>query len=214
MDGVARQPEPRGTARPPPAWGQRRDRLSGHPFEPSAAALLRLQPSRRAAAVARSHGTHLRLMPTTVEVRSIPVLSGLDEATVPPGDWEELTACGACGEDGALRDVVTVAGRRQAATVLAVCDRCEHAFLRRRPTQAWFDRYYAAEWDARGRSADAAETPLGRKVAGFCAPHLGERARVLDVGAGFGSQLLGFRELGHEPYGLERSEHRAAHVES
>jgi SAM-dependent methyltransferase len=153
-------------------------------------------------------------MPTTVEVRSIPVLSGLDGATVPPGDWEELAACGACGEDGALRDVVTVAGRRQAATVLAVCDRCEHAFLRRRPTQAWFDRYYAEEWDARGRSADAVETPLARKVAGFCAPHLGERARVLDVGAGFGSQLLGFRELGHEPYGLERSEHRAAHVES
>jgi SAM-dependent methyltransferase len=153
-------------------------------------------------------------MPTTVEVRSTPVLSGLDEVTVPPGDWEELTACGACCEADALRDVVTVAGRLQAGTVLAVCDRCEHAFLRRRPTQSWFDRYYAAEWDARGRSADAVETRVARKVAAFCAPCLGERARVLDMGAGFGSQLLGFRELGHEPYGLERSEHRAARIES
>jgi SAM-dependent methyltransferase len=153
-------------------------------------------------------------MPTTVEVRCAPVLSGLDEVTVPPGEWEELTACGACGETDALRDLVTVAGRREGGTVFAVCDRCEHAFLRRRPSQRWFDRYYAAEWDARGRSSAAAETPVIRKVAAFCAPYLGERARVLDVGAGFGGQLLGFRELGHEPYALERSEHRAAHVQS
>jgi SAM-dependent methyltransferase len=153
-------------------------------------------------------------MATTVEVLSAPVLSGLDQVTVAGEDWEELTGCGVCGESEALRDVVRVTGRREAASVLAICDGCEHAFLRRRPTESWFDRYYAAEWDARGRSTEAVEAPSVRKVAAFCDPYLGERARVLDVGAGFGSQLLGFKELGHEPYGLERSEHRAAHVES
>jgi SAM-dependent methyltransferase len=49
-------------------------------------------------------------------------------------------------------------------------------------------------------------------VARFCASELDPGSRVLDVGAGFGQHLLGFREQGHEVAGVEASEHRARYV--
>jgi 2-polyprenyl-3-methyl-5-hydroxy-6-metoxy-1,4-benzoquinol methylase len=153
-------------------------------------------------------------MATDVTVLAAPVLHGLDAASVPAEGWEELTACGACGESGGLRDVIVVSGASEPGTAVSACARCEHVQLRRRPTQDWFDEYYASQWDARGRDSEQTRTPVSDKVASFCAPHLPEGARVLDVGAGFGSQLLGFRGLGFEVYGLERSDHRAKHIEA
>lgn len=148
------------------------------------------------------------------EVIDEPLVRGLRPAVVEPESWRELDACPVCGASEHLRDVGAVEAKRP-GSIVSVCTDCHHGFRRRRPSVDWFDRYYAHGWDAPGQEAAArgaiAVVPKG-KVVDFCAGHLPERSRVLDMGAGFGADLLGFRERGHEVFGIERSEHRARHI--
>ncbi|MBA3327470.1 MAG: class I SAM-dependent methyltransferase [Solirubrobacterales bacterium] len=141
-------------------------------------------------------------------------LGGLRAVDVGESDWEHLDACPICHTAAALTDIGTAHGRR-AAGVLAACSDCAHVFLRRRPRASWFDAFYASDWDSRNqegaRSGGLSKAPDPR-VLDFCAAHLPEAARVLDVGAGFGSQLVPFRDGGHEVAGVERSSHRAHHL--
>jgi SAM-dependent methyltransferase len=150
-----------------------------------------------------------------VVVREAPLLGPLRSAAVPAADWEELTDCPICGRGEDVRDVAVVEGAELGA-ILAACVDCEHLFLRRRPRGAWLDAFYADDWDSvRGASGDglAARRPRpADKVAGFCDSDLPDGARVLDIGAGLGDQLLGFRERGYEVHGVEPSGHRAAYV--
>lgn len=46
----------------------------------------------------------------------------------------------------------------------------------------------------------------------FCEGLLEPGSKVLDIGAGFGRDLLAFSEASHDPLGLEASEHRARYV--
>ena len=149
-----------------------------------------------------------------VAVVGTPVLGPLRSASVPAGEWDMLAACPVCGGAEALRDVAVVEGDEPGA-IVAACVACEHVFLRRRPRDAWLAAFYAEDWDREGRSAGDGhprEPQSPDKVAGFCAPALPPGARVLDIGAGFGDQLLGFRARGHEVHGVEMSGHRAAYV--
>ena len=142
------------------------------------------------------------------------MLSGLRVEYVGSDDWEELDACPLCRRRDDLLDVGIVEASEQ-GPVMAACRACLHGFMRRRPTTAWFDDFYAQEWDQHGRElleSDARTVRPDPKVVRFCTAELARRARVLDVGAGFGAQLLAFREAGHEPHGIERSEHRAGYV--
>jgi SAM-dependent methyltransferase len=149
-----------------------------------------------------------------LDVVRVPVLSGLRVEYVQPYAWEELDACPLCRRADHVLDVGIVEASEEGA-VLAACRACRHGFMRHRPTSTWFDHFYAQEWDRHGRElveSDARTVRPDPKVVRFCAAELPGRARVLDVGAGFGAQLLAFREAGHEPHGVERSEHRAAYV--
>ena len=124
-----------------------------------------------------------------------------------------LEACPVCGLGDHLRDIGMIEGTETGA-IAAVCVDCQLGFFRRRPRPEWFDRYYEEEWDTEGQESLPARQPRPRtKVADFCAPHLPEGATVLDMGAGFGRDLLAFAERGFRVLGLERSHHRARFVE-
>jgi len=146
-------------------------------------------------------------------VTTSPLLAGLQGAFVDPSQWETLDTCPICRRSECLRDVGVVEG----GTIASVCLDCEYGFLRRRPVNEWYDRFYSKEWDQSGRSSVENSRNRGTKPNArplkFCAGHLPRNAHVLDVGAGFGSILLAFRGQGYNVYGIERSEHRAKYVQ-
>ena len=141
------------------------------------------------------------------------LLGGLRAEEVAEDVWEELDVCPICGAGDRLSDVGELRAAEQGA-VTAACLDCEYVFMRRRPSRAWFADFYAGSWDVAGRARSERDVQVRAddKVASFCADELGDRARVLDVGAGFGQQLLGFRDQGHDVAGLEASAHRARYV--
>lgn len=144
-----------------------------------------------------------------LNVTTRPNLRGLWAAEVAADAWETLPVCAVCQSDKHLKDVVMVTK----GTIVSACTDCEYVFLRRRPLSTWFDDFYSNNWDRQGRKAHGARVNKtrkpNRKVEQFCSPHLSAGSRVLDVGAGFGSNLLAFREAGHHVHGIERSAHRA-----
>jgi 2-polyprenyl-3-methyl-5-hydroxy-6-metoxy-1,4-benzoquinol methylase len=144
-----------------------------------------------------------------------PSIPGLRTAFVDASLWEELSLCPICRRDEYLRDIGTVEGE-SLGTVVSVCLDCEHGFLRRRPSKEWYDRFYLRDWDQAGQKS-AAENgirfPPNVDTFNFCAPHLLNNSEVLDIGAGFGSLLLPFRNHGHNVYGIERSPHRAQYLQ-
>jgi SAM-dependent methyltransferase len=146
-----------------------------------------------------------------VSVRDEPLLSGFRTVSVEDRLWEELPDCPVCRSAEHLQDVGIVEAEARGG-VTSACLACEHVFMRRRPTRTWFDDFYREQWDEAGRAGHQRKPLTSTKVADFCAPFLPEGGRVLEVGAGFGQELLGFRERGYDVAGLEPSEHRARYV--
>jgi SAM-dependent methyltransferase len=143
-----------------------------------------------------------------------PILGALRQAYVPSGSWRQLETCPICGRDEALADLATVEAD-SAGPVVASCGECEHLFKRRHPTSEWLSEYYAHEWDARGQAAVANGMRVRPrdKILRFCAEYLPAGARVLDLGAGFGNDVLAFHQSGYRAHALESSEHRAHYIE-
>src|SRR4051812_22574986 len=150
-------------------------------------------------------------MATAATITGEPVLNGLRTAQVDAGSWERLDRCPLCGSGEDLVDVGVVEAETT-GPVTAACVACEFGFLARRPTAAWLESYYAGDWDEAGRAKLAGKgvrVKVNPHAHAFCAPHLPERAAVLDAGAGYGRALLAFKEAGHDVQALEPSEHRA-----
>lgn len=145
-----------------------------------------------------------------VRVLSDPVLGELREATVEDGAWEELHACPICDRGDRLLDVARIEAVTPGAT-LAVCLDCDHYFKRRRPTTAWLESFYADEWDAQGRERARPKKPRSASLR-FCEEFLAPGSRVLDMGAGFGRDIVPFKQAGHRVLALEASHHRARHI--
>lgn len=75
------------------------------------------------------------------------------------------------------------------------------------PNRKWLKDYYASSFD---QAADGTQSVdeikrqrLTNKVEGLCRGRIPPKARVLDVGCGFGDQLFFFKHKGHECVGLE-----------
>ena len=149
-----------------------------------------------------------------VRVCGRPLLGGLESIHVPADSWEQLMDCPICLQGDCVRDVATVADGAPAG-VVAACTRCQHVFFRRRPTPAWFKRFYARDWD-RGHRNDRAglgtKLPSSSRVLEFCRSYLRDRARVFEIGAGLGTSLRAFHEAGYPVSSIEPSEHRARFV--
>lgn len=143
-----------------------------------------------------------------LEITSKPLLRGMWFTNVPQASWETLSKCPLCLSDSDICDLVAI----EEGSTFSACSCCEHIFSRRRPSTSWFDRYYSAEWDRLGRSDTPSDHRSNEKVLNFCQNFLPETARILDCGAGFGSQILGFKNAGYNANALERSQHRARFI--
>jgi SAM-dependent methyltransferase len=143
-----------------------------------------------------------------LEITSKPSLRGMWFTEVPASSWQTLSECPLCLSDADVCDLVVI----EEGSIFAACTSCEHIFSRRRPSTNWLDHYYSAEWDRLGRNDSSLGHHSDEKVLNFCRSFLPEGARVLDSGAGFGSQILGFKNAGYNAHALERSEHRAEFI--
>lgn len=99
---------------------------------------------------------------------------------------------------------------------IAACPVTGAVFHRRLPPPGWQAEYYATAWDRSRQDALPAPKDLLRERTDKVARLLGSRVRsgmrVLDVGCGYGDQLVYFKRRGCEVLGVEPSRHRAEYA--
>jgi 2-polyprenyl-3-methyl-5-hydroxy-6-metoxy-1,4-benzoquinol methylase len=151
---------------------------------------------------------------------SIERFADLRELDGEPPEFVENSRCPICDEaDGT--DIAVLAG----SLATRACHRCGHIYRARRPADEWYRDWYRSGWDSGGVAKagrlqavrDAvrmARTARDRDsgvedVVSFCRPALGRRARVLDVGCGYGVALRALSKQGCKTFGLEPSPRRA-----
>lgn len=144
-----------------------------------------------------------------LQIKTKPTLRGMWLAEVPRTAWEYVKTCPLCLSDAHLADLVVI----DEGSVIAACADCEHIFFRRRPSPAWLEQYYSTDWDRTGRENVLPSRPKpDPKVLKFCEKYLAKGSRVLDSGAGFGTEILAFKDAGYAAHGIERSAHRANYL--
>ena len=98
-----------------------------------------------------------------------------------------------------------------------ICISCGYVQFTTMPSKAWFENFYSSEWDAPGKVTkkeiidfkDLTQHP-NLSMLTKIAPDLD--ARILDVGAGYGSFLQTAKNRGYRNiHGVEPSEHRSRH---
>lgn len=62
-------------------------------------------------------------------------------------DIEDVGTCPACASTAGQKVISLAEGQRSRSLAISHCSSCSHAYLSRRPSQAWFQRYYSEEWD-------------------------------------------------------------------
>jgi len=152
----------------------------------------------------------------------IHALDNLHEIVLDGVPFQNLSQCPVCGSNN-LTDIAVLKDSLSSAW----CRQCTHAFLRKKPTDAWYIRWYTSAWDTVGGkpvAPPAAKNPVqhakavlkkllryglsNRSIFDYCSRSLVPRAAVLDVGCGYGGYLLPFRRAGCLVHGIELSPHR------
>lgn len=64
-----------------------------------------------------------------------------------PQEVYEHRSCTVCGTSDASELMTEVRAGERTAVENAFCRRCEHWYLRKLPSAAWYDRYYREQWD-------------------------------------------------------------------
>lgn len=111
-----------------------------------------------------------------------------------------------------LIEVFTRTGKKYLS--LAHCPATGLVFHNCLPALEWQHEYYTAAWDRALQRKDPIDPERliktrTNKMERLVGSLIGGRSRVLDVGCGYGDQLLYFRKKGHEVCGIEPSQHRA-----
>ena len=70
-----------------------------------------------------------------------------DPVYLAEGDLEELSECPVCCDPEAPTLIAQAEGTEGIGLAVSLCRACHHAYLSRRPTTSWYQRYYAEEWD-------------------------------------------------------------------
>ena len=113
--------------------------------------------------------------------------------------------------------VIAVLKGKLARVRVGVCDMCGYMGYIDQPKAEWFAKFYKDQWDEKGKK-EAEETAelLRTNFEAFRPNHLSQLLRriqgkgtFLEVGSGFGYNLLDAQKLGFEVSGVESSEHRA-----
>jgi 2-polyprenyl-3-methyl-5-hydroxy-6-metoxy-1,4-benzoquinol methylase len=174
-------------------------------------------------------------------VAAQPIIRGLQPYILPAQtDWCDRGECPICGSAADVVDLGSVRGTMAEGLRTSLCLGCQFAFKTRLPHAAWYEGFYAHDWDESGRQWSRASTARGlaRRLAGrahsllrgvkhriappppspagkilaFCSEFLDPGATVLDIGCGFATFLHPFHAAGHRVLGIEPSRHRAAYV--
>lgn len=141
-------------------------------------------------------------------------------------EFETLDHCTVCLEgEKYLQDLAEL----KDSLTISRCTNCGHLFHRRRPTASWILSYYSTRWDNHDKSPFKRTLQKSRFVLSGVKGHfVGEsvykfakealpkskKAKVLEVGCGYGRELIPFRLSGHSVRAIELSEHRARFVSS
>lgn len=171
------------------------------------------------------------MMNVTYTVERLGNMREVDLKTVP---FETIDRCPLCGSDR-LTDVALL----RDSLISSWCSRCAHLFHRRRPTPEWYQRWYQVFWDRpterprrswrsfippslkrlirQGMGYYTVKRGVGfskpgdrwREIFDFCQPAVTQGSAVLEIGCGYGRNLLPFRHYGCLAYGIDPSPHRA-----
>lgn len=147
-----------------------------------------------------------------LKILSIPLLSGLYQTDVPHDQWEIIDVCPICQSHHHIDTFATVEGSGKCGAITSVCNDCEFRFLSRRPKQSWFNTFYTEIWDTKGKEEKIGQVLPRTKILDFCQDVIPAKARVLDIGAGFGRDILAFKEAGFSVAAIENSEHRSRFI--
>lgn len=137
-------------------------------------------------------------------------LLGLQQINPADVTFETASTCPVCASND-LADVSILTE----SLVTAWCRACRHMFHRRKPTAPWYRDWYDQNWDvaAPSQPINAGGPPALRNprqsLFYFCNPALEPGFSVLDLGCGYGNDLVPFMEFGCDAFGVEASPHRA-----
>jgi len=156
------------------------------------------------AAPARSIGA------PAVELRPERVRTRFAEFAMTPADSEPAgDGCVVCGARDLL--VFAIVGAADGAALeRALCESCGHIAFSRRPSMAWFERFYRSSFET-GAAEPFEPPPIDYSaISDLLTPLVPDRsARILDVGCGYGSALRHFTGLGYATLaGVELSDRR------
>ena len=93
-------------------------------------------------------------------------------------DLEVVATCPVCLDRTSSDCLGLAEGSSGVGLAVALCRACNHAYLSRRPTIAWYQRYYAEEWDSSRNAVPPASLPARFKARLKAIPAL-RRAIVL-----------------------------------
>lgn len=169
--------------------------------------------------------TQTKLLPTTAKGENVPLGTGtiftLDghDHSASTYKWHEVerehivcpTATRLGVKEKVLVELCTKDGRAYAQLVQP--DGFGIVYHRMLPTPTWLNNFYDQSYDQKSieaqSDADYEQERLDNKVEHHCAPFLRPGSKILDIGCGYGDQLVFFKRAGHEVYGVEPGLHRS-----
>lgn len=144
----------------------------------------------------------------TINVHS-PTLSYPLESLRPQDVAEYHRQCPVCQNPlSTMTELKNVEGK--ALLSRGYCSRCSFSTLIKGPSEHWMKHFYDLRWD-KGRPATAVN-PTPRNFLESLVP--GRKARILDIGCGYGTALQAFQDVGYNNlYAIEHSPKRAKYTQ-
>ena len=97
-------------------------------------------------------------MPLDVRVLDVTLASPEQMVFLEDQDYTSMSACPVCGKSDASFLLADVRQNGSTSLESAFCRDCEHRYFRKFPNLAWYQRYYAGDWDqGQGASRLAAQ---------------------------------------------------------
>ena len=146
-----------------------------------------------------------------MKILSLENLNGWSPVNISSIPFEVSEFCPACNEF--LRTIAYVRSSIRDVRI-GCCDTCGYMGYIDRPTAQWFSEFYSTRWDQKGQQKDSGITrenftKFRPNIISTLLRLIKGPGRFLDIGSGFGYNLLDAEKLGREAVGVEGSEHRA-----
>lgn len=131
----------------------------------------------------------------------------------PEPEMVYMSHCVVCSESMLPASAVTDC-RGVDYLTLGICPQCGFLQHTKRPPKSWYADFYRKQWDPNGQSAaqwPATIEPSKKIISrtyNFCKPG----SKVLEIGSGWGTNLLTFKQFGYHAVGIEATAHRSQFI--